>query len=830
MTNMIEYTTTILGKDFLKVKAESYEAICTELNCYEHIVDDRPVKLYLDIDYGKPIDCDEEYNPDMTEYLIAITKKIMSEVCNYFSDVEPEYSISTANSPSFKKWEYKKTLEQRKTYWKVSIHIVVNNFIATKATQGFFIKEFNKLANNNSDWKDYMGDVPTLFDENIYDTDRKFRSVYASKEGENRPLVIQEGTFEMSCITAFIPENAVLFPEPIQPEKSIVTQKPNINESTTYHEVEQYIRRGCLSSRVGATKHLEWINTGIQFLCLFSDEEALTLWELLTELHGTTKKKEMCIDHFKHLTRKEDDKGKVLNTIRKWARTENQVEYNLIKKEIKAEIVEKETTKNEIVNPNISSKLIAESDVEARDIIYEMVKTDLKCIHKRLFYKSQHIWRDDQDIIDKTILNIILKSNIWRIKYTIKGHQYIAYSQNISSAKHILEALYVKVKTENNDDDLYEKFHSTTKNRICFKDGVLDFKNKKFYLWDAIDFEYYSCICINREFNKYFNNPDHKVINELKTELYESFYGHKLDLALKFQARAITGNYEDKNFATYMGNRDCGKGGVYDNLECGFEKYVKTFELGNILYNRMTSGSENVDCSKKLYWLLDLEFVRLAISQEIPEPSTGLKASGKMLKKIAGGGDTIVARRNYDKFDTHFKIDTTFMIMGNNSLQVDSSDCMEHQLEFESVIQYKSQSEMDMLTLTKTEMEMLRYKVKNPTIKDKCKSIEWGNAIVYLLYQNWTSDILSVIPEANDDDHISIIGTIEKIYTITNDKNDLIVCNVLYETMNISDKKKVDLELKSINIMKKQATSGPNRKKWCYYGLKVISKIEDTNI
>ena len=115
MTNMIEYTTTILGKDFLKVKAESYEAICTELNCYEHIVDDRPVKLYLDIDYGKPIDCDEEYNPDMTEYLIAITKKIMSEVCNYFSDVEPEYSISTANSPSFKKWEYKKTLEQRKT-------------------------------------------------------------------------------------------------------------------------------------------------------------------------------------------------------------------------------------------------------------------------------------------------------------------------------------------------------------------------------------------------------------------------------------------------------------------------------------------------------------------------------------------------------------------------------------------------------------------------------------------------------------------------------------------------------------------------------------------
>ena len=36
-----------------------------------------------------------------------------------------------------------------------------------------------------------------------------------------------------------------------------------------------------------------------------------------------------------------------------------------------------------------------------------------------------------------------------------------------------------------------------------------------------------------------------------------------------------------------------------------------------MLYNRNTAGSENVDCSKKLYWLMDLEFVRLAISQEL---------------------------------------------------------------------------------------------------------------------------------------------------------------------------------------------------------------------
>ena len=471
-------------------------------------------------------------------------------------------------------------------------------------------------------------------------------------------------------------------------------------------------------------------------------------------------------------------------------------------------------------------RLVANNDVEARDIIYEMVKNDLKCINKRLFYKTNHIWKDDGDIIDKIILDIILKAEIYKIT---EKDKYISYSQNISQAKNILEALYVKVKTQDGDDNIYEKFHITTKNRICFKDGVLDFKAKKFFLWNEIDFEYYSCVCINREFNEYFKNPERIVINELKNELYRNFYGDKIDIALQFTSRAITGNYEDKNFATYLGNRDCGKGAIYDNLVNGFEGvYIKTFELGNILYNRLTSGAENVDCSKKLYWLMDLEFTRLAISQEIPDPNAGLKASGKMLKKIAGGGDTIVARRNYDRFDTHFKIDTTFMIMGNNSLQVDTPDCMEHCLEFESVIQYKTQAEISILALNKTEIEMTRYKVRNASIKDKCKTLDWGNAIVYLLFENWTDETLSIIPENTCEDSISIIGIVEKHFTITNDKKDIILCSYLYDTLNTTDKKKVDLELKSINIMKKKCNSGEIRNKWCFYGLKEIVNTENS--
>ena len=64
----------------------------------------------------------------------------------------------------------------------------------------------------------------------------------------------------------------------------------------------------------------------------------------------------------------------------------------------------------------------------------------------------------------------------------------------------------------------------------------------------------------------------------------------------------------------------------------------------------------------------------------IVAPEMQLKVNGKIWKKINGGGDEIVARRNYDKVDSHITIDTTFAVYGNNSLIFDSDDCLEHAL------------------------------------------------------------------------------------------------------------------------------------------------------
>ena len=223
---------------------------------------------------------------------------------------------------------------------------------------------------------------------------------------------------------------------------------------------------------------------------------------------------------------------------------------------------------------------------------------------------------------------------------------------------------------------------------------------------------------------------------------------------------------------------------------------------------------------------MDLEFVRIAISQETPDHSSGLKVSSKMLKKIAGGGDEIVARRNYDRFDTHFNIDTTFAIFGNNSLVVEGNDCLEHRIEFSSINQFKTQEEIDYLIneLKTPEIEMSRYKIKDLTIKDKCKNLDWINAVVYLLYENYNSNPISVL-KIDDEDNISLLNSFKELFLITNNNEDMILCSVVCNSLTNFDKKKIEIELKSINIFKKKCKkSGSWRDKLCFFGIKAVEK------
>jgi hypothetical protein len=473
------------------------------------------------------------------------------------------------------------------------------------------------------------------------------------------------------------------------------------------------------------------------------------------------------------------------------------------------------------------------NDNDACLLIFEELKHCFKSYKGRLFYLHENIWIYDDNFIDNFILNYILNSKIY---YYTKENQdgeptYAPYCQNITTAKHVREALYCQIRINNNDDELYSKFHTTTKGKLFFNDGVLDLVNKCFLTWEQVKeqkIEVYTTIKINRNYKAYFESPNFEVINEIKEKIFNTLYGDKTNKALQFLSRALAGHHEDKRWATYLGNRNCGKGVEYDLLSEGFENYVSTFELGNMLYCRKTAGTENVDCSKKLYWLIDLEFVRLAVSQEVPDCNSGLQVNSKQLKKITGGGDTIIARRNYDRRDTHFKIDTSFYIKGNNTLVCDNVDCDETRVEFCSVVQFKTPEEIEIMKQEgRDEKEMVRYKVADKDIKNKCKTIEWKNAIVYLILMNYSVNCVEIEKSVDVEDN-TLLGSIHERYELTFKEDDVIICSELHAEMSAFDKGKIGLELNAMNIFKKKSNKrDTTRNKWVYIGLK--HKADETD-
>ena len=466
-------------------------------------------------------------------------------------------------------------------------------------------------------------------------------------------------------------------------------------------------------------------------------------------------------------------------------------------------------------------------DNSASILIFNELKDVIVPTKGRMFLKRKNIWLCDENVINDYILDYILKSNICKQN---DDKKYIPYNQNVKSAKNVREALLVKIRNQDDIIDIYEKFHTTTRNRLCFKDGVLDFKSRRFYQWDEVDFEYYTTVMIQREYGEYYKNPNTNTIEFIKDKVFVNLFGNDTNKALHYLSRGISGNYQDKNWATYTGNRDCGKGVLYEGLENAFgNEYVKTFELGNIMFERHTDTQET---SRKLYWLMDFEFSRLAISQETPPHSSNLRASGKLIKKLAGGGDTHVARRNYDRFDTHFKIDSTLFFMGNDELKVDCNDAFEHCIQFQSVNQFKTQAEIDkMIENGESELLISSFKVKDPTIKEKCKTEEWMNAIVYLIYENYNDEAVSFNSmENNEEDETKTLRKrILDMYEITRSNRDEILCDTVYNYIGDNGKKKIEAELKSMGVVKKRAKSGCNRDKNCFYGLKVIIEPETDN-
>lgn len=460
----------------------------------------------------------------------------------------------------------------------------------------------------------------------------------------------------------------------------------------------------------------------------------------------------------------------------------------------------------------------ATDDNHARDLIMDDLKGKLvyDAIAKRVFYYKEPIWISDALEIEKTLTNYILTSGICRAN---EDNKYIPYSQNIHSAESIRKTIMTRIIDEP-PVNVSELFHSTTVGRVAFEDGVLDFNKKRFYKWDEIDFPYYTAVYNPMTF--YGSTPDRQLIDEIREKVFRPLYGDKLDDALNFFARGIAGYSCDKKWMMYIGSRDCGKSTTNEAFSSAFgTQYVKPLSIMSMMYQRNRQTEED---SRSFYWALELEFARLAISQEIPTPSEHLRMKGAMWKKLTSGIDTLTARRNYDRTDTHFKHQCTFALVGNNSVEIDTPDAWETCFQVSSAIRFKSQEEIDALRSNDTDERIMSfYRVSDPTLIDNFKhNIKWKHAIIWLLLESFKDKAVNTTRPPEDTDTQDVMETIFEHYDITKSVDDVVLVSDLH-TVITGDKKKIASQLEHLGVPKKRCKDRTSayRDKVVYIGIRI---------
>jgi hypothetical protein len=228
-------------------------------------------------------------------------------------------------------------------------------------------------------------------------------------------------------------------------------------------------------------------------------------------------------------------------------------------------------------------------------------------------------------------------------------------------------------------------------------------------------------------------------------------------------ARASAGHVEDKRWFLMEGLRNSGKGVLTDLLKNCLGSYIQTTSSNNFIAKKSMG-----DSAKELSWILDYEFSRFAITQEMSIIDDGTKLDGAMIKKFVSGGDYMSARKNFQD-EREFRVQSTLMICCNDLPNIVNTDCLDYCLNFQMKSKFIDVNE-------KEEFSNYSYFKKDNTVKtDFIKRDDVCNEFINLLIEayKWTDTFIpESIREEDQDDELDDIATLTNAFEITNDGND----------------------------------------------------------
>lgn len=480
----IYYTIGMASTGAKQIGEEAYlDLLESGLNLYEQLQgkDENLFKPYFDIEC-KTTHCisGAEYN-DCDEVLISIATQALE---TYFSGAQ--WCVLSASSPSY---VCCKTLQ---TTWINSLHLIAYNYKTTKSNLANIVTAINKMPALLATVSDYLELDPSkqfqLFDESVYDSNRKIRAYGANKDNckigadnvvEDRPMRLVQGTVAQSVISGcFAPDTKIATVVPAdRPPVRVKTENKTLTDK--WQNLLFNVVGNVGHSRATWVKLAGWCkshldeSTFMSFVSADWQDDARTMWASVKDI------------------------GIPIYWLQKYAKECNPVDYKqwlVVNDVYKIEL-------DELEDPFRTAKIIGTT---LKDVL-------VLCKENWFMLFDNNLWKQRKEpshVIIKEIHKYIDASNLAltavianasgaeKEKLVEKSKAYLAAYKKVQSSGH-LNVLTKCLRTILDDESFADKLDNNPE-ILAFKNGVMDLKTKKFragicaddYLTDTLPYEY----------------------------------------------------------------------------------------------------------------------------------------------------------------------------------------------------------------------------------------------------------------------------------------------------------------------------------------------------
>lgn len=450
-----------------------------------------------------------------------------------------------------------------------------------------------------------------------------------------------------------------------------------------------------------------------------------------------------------------------------------------------------------------------ENDDEAADQFLDHHQEQIQQDVGRTFVLEDGLWNSDPKVVQRAMLKMCLAVDIVK---EVGDKEYQSYSKEVPCARRIIEAATAKLPMNRG---FANALFDSNLGKLVFKDGVYDFATRTF----GPDPNVKTCVRIEREFPKE-RDPDmiqmvyDRVLNViLPNEDRRRYF-------LQYCARAMAGHIEDKKWGTCIGDRNSGKGVLVLAFQQAFGDYIGAFNAENFMYKTNIG-----DAAKDKSWMIDHEFKRLIFSNEcMIDNEKGTKLNGNMIKNFSGGGDVMVARKNF-RDEVEFRVQSRLMLMVNDLPPIKPADTFETMVKFTFESVFVPEERLNAHSIE-------CYRLADPAIKAWIRSDpRVRDAFLHIVLDHYEATeprvpqvVAEDTKEWNEDDTFS--AEVAKLYEITGSKDDFIpttkVSEDLKKPTNMG-RNKIAMELRKLGVVKEKRWCKRLKKdSWSYVGMKEL--------